>query len=289
MENSPIYLVCYTEPSQYPTKSCGYMKEEIRKKIATAIADATEVPVEECFSLLEAPKSSDHGDLAFPCFQLARTWKTAPPVCAKTLREKLQLPPEVESATETGPFLNFRFHRARYATGVLTEISTKQERHGVEDRHAQTIIVEYSSPNIAKPFHVGHLRTTLIGNSLDRVLRHRGYNVISINHLGDWGTQFGFVWAGCKLWGKPETDSVAGLVDRYIQATTLKAEQEKEGKESDEGSVNEMARKYFLDLENNVPYARDFWQWCLDISLEYFRTTYERLNVRFDHYTGESF
>ena len=154
------------------------------------------------------------------------------------------------------------------------------------------MIIEYSSPNIAKPFHVGHLRTTFIGNALDRVYRYLGYDVISINHLGDWGTQFGFVYAGCELWGKPTEPTVNQLVELYKKATSLRDAQDKDlVSEADRAvpNVNDIARKFFVDLEDGQKYALEFWQWCLDISMKYFLEAYERLNVKFDHYTGESF
>ena len=260
------------------------MKLQLRKTIAEAISQQTTIPFEEIS--LEAPKKKAFGDLAFPCFQLAKLWKKSPPECAVQLAEAIKLPPGVLEANPTGPFLNFRFDRTLFSTSVVREAlegSTKIAKLN------KTVVVEYSSPNIAKPFHVGHLRATLIGNCLDRLYRHLCWNTHSVNHLGDWGTQFGFVWAGCELWGKPENDSVLGLLETYRKATGLKSEQEERGVADGEKDINEMARQYFIDLESGEAYAVDFWKWCSKISLAYFKQTYDRLGVSFDHYTGESF
>jgi arginyl-tRNA synthetase len=166
---------------------------------------------------------------------------------------------------------------------------TKFDNFSLLPSKKETVIVEYSSPNIAKPFHVGHLRATLIGNALDRMYRFHGYQVESINHLGDWGTQFGYVWAGCSIWGVPSEFTVANLVELYKKATSLKEEQEKHPPQESEKNVQDIARSYFLDLEKGQREAITFWKQCVDVSLEYLKSTYKRLDISFDHYTGESF
>lgn len=267
------------------------IRETLRTALSDVIAGATSLPKEEIFRLLEKPKNREHGDLAFPCFALAKNWKVAPPQAAARLEKEISLPSGIASVQTLGPFLNFRFDRSEFSRAVI-ESSLGTPKLGARQQSSGKVLLEYSSPNIAKPFHVGHLRATLIGNALDRVYRHLGHNVESINHLGDWGTQFGFVWAGCKLWGKPTEPTVAALVDLYRRATALKEAQEKNtvaAEDSGQPEVNAIAREYFIDLEEAKPYAVEFWQWCLDVSLKYFRETYQRLNVHFDHYTGESF
>lgn len=272
------------------------MKKAIKSALAQAIATKTGLDETQVVGLLERPKDSEMGDLAFPCFLLAKSWKCAAPDCAKRLQSELELPANVEQSVAVGPFLNFKFRRGSFVVGVLEGIKEKNIENiffqVVPKASAERVVLEYSSPNIAKPFHVGHLRATLIGNSLDRVYRRLGYPTVSINHLGDWGTQFGFVWAGCALWGKPATPTVKTLVELYRRATTLKEEQEK-GETPAEAShypdVNALARAYFLDLERGRPEAVQFWRWCSDISLEYLKKTYARLGIHFDHYTGESF
>ena len=263
------------------------MKQKLREAIAQSLAAATGLEKDSALRLLEQPKNPAHGDVAFPCFLVAKDRKIPPPACAQQIKESIVLPEGISDVTTAGPFLNFRFDRAAFAAAVIRD--TLVAPGAVKPAAPKTVIVEYSSPNIAKPFHVGHLRATLIGNCLDRLHRHLGHNTISINHLGDWGTQFGFVWAGCNLWGKPKNNSVVELLETYRRATGLKEEQEKSGVPEGGTDINAMARQYFLDLEEGKDYAVEFWRWCSDISLAYFKETYRRLDVAFDHYTGESF
>lgn len=270
------------------------MKKAIQSAIARSIAAASGLEATALEPLLERPKNAEFGDLAFPCFMLAKSWKLAPAACAEKLARELALPPSVESVTPTGPFLNFRFARGPFIAGAVRDALRKSflERAGAPEIAREKIVLEYSSPNIAKPFHVGHLRATLLGNSLDRIYRRLQYPTVTVNHLGDWGTQFGFVWAGCELWGKPESPSVKTLVELYKKATSLKEQQEKGTVQPEWQSlpdVNSMARGFFLDLEEGKGYAVEFWKWCSEISLRYLRATYDRLGVHFDHYTGESF
>jgi arginyl-tRNA synthetase len=268
------------------------MKNKLKTELAAALAAGTNLKQSLVEKLIETPKNPAHGDFAFPCFLFAKEKKIPPAVCAQTLAEELRLPQGISEALPVGPFLNFRIRRTEFAASVIREVLVGDQTAGPSRnvRTPQTVVLEYSSPNIAKPFHVGHLRATLIGNCLDRVYRRLGYRLISVNHLGDWGTQFGFVWAGCELWGKPEHPSVRTLVELYRRATALKEEQEKQTAKPESGpSVNEMARGFFRDLEDGTPYAVEFWKWCSEISLQYLRETYTRLGVSFDYYTGESF
>lgn len=266
------------------------MKEQYARTLASALGPALGLTEAEIFSAIESPKNSKFGDLALPCFELAKRRQIPPPQCARELADSIKLPPGFSSVLAVGPFLNFHLDRPPYIEAVIRQcIAGSWLRTGTPDK---TMLLEYSSPNIAKSFHVGHLRATLIGNCLDKLYRFQNYHVESINHLGDWGTQFGFVWAGCELWGKPAEPTVSSLVDLYRRATSLKERQEKSELGPDETAlpdVNEMARKYFVDLELGKEYAVEFWRWCLDISMVYFKATYERLGVHFDHYIGESF
>ena len=270
------------------------MKLELKRRLAKALAEVSSLSEDALAVFIEQPKNREHGDLAFPCFSLAKQLKLPPPACAAKLAGEVSLPEGFDRVIALGPFLNFRFERGAFVQHAVDKILSGESPAAPSLPVGTKVLVEYSSPNIAKPFHVGHLRATLIGNSLDRVYRRLGYPTESINHLGDWGTQFGFVWAGCKLWGKPSEPSVAALVELYRKATSLKEQQEallKAGTPlaDDEQDVNALARGYFIDLERGEPAAVEFWQWCLDISLVYLKDTYERLGVRFDHYTGESF
>jgi len=267
------------------------MFEQVNQTIAEALASHTDLPLSEIGPLLEQPKNKEFGDIAFPCFILAKALKKSPKDCASDLSSKLELPEGVEEVTPVGPFLNFRYSRSPIFKHAITKVL---DGRIVDNVGKERVVLEYSSPNIAKPYHVGHLRTTLIGNSLDRVYRSLGYSVVTVDHLGDWGTQFGFVWVGCELWGKPENPTVKALVDLYRKATSLREKQEEKPEELTEEEktfppVNEKARAFFLDLEAGKEYAHEFWSWCREISLDYLKKTDARLGVKFDHYIGESF
>lgn len=269
------------------------MKAQLKNLLSAAIAEAIGEEQSKVSPLIEQPKNRDHGDLCFPCFTLAKREKLPPPQCAAQLAAKLQLPSQFDAVTVIGPFLNVRFARGGFTGAVVNSFLVGDTIDlAVKSGRRERVVIDYSSPNIAKPFHVGHLRATLIGNALDRIYRRLGCTVTSVNHLGDWGTQFGFVFAGCQLWGKPEQPTVKALVQIYRRATGLKEQQEKGTVPPEDAalpSVNDIARQYFLDLEAGKPAAVAFWQWNLDVSLVYLRKTYDRLGVNFDHYLGESF
>jgi len=264
----------------------------VKDQIVQALSHSTGLTQAQLSEILIEPKELRYGDFSFPCYVLAKQWGIAPPECAKKLEQMLKPPPQVERSEAAGPYLNFFLKRAPQVERVIKEILTRREAIGSEQNSEHTIIIEYSSPNIAKPFHVGHLRTTVIGHALDRIYRHLGYRVISINHLGDWGTQFGFVWVGCELWGRPQNATVFDLVAYYTKAANLRKAQEKGEVPPEDAKypdVNQMAREYFRKLEAGEKTAVDFWQWCLNISLDYLRNLYKRLGIHFDFYTGESF
>ncbi len=262
------------------------------KNLVSAIAAAGSISAEAVCRALVRTKDIAHGDYAFPCFPLAKEWKLSPPDCAKKLQQSITLPSGFERCEVVGPYLNFFFERKAFVQETVRNILAAGLDVGKADNSAETYVIDYSSPNIAKPFHVGHLRATLIGMSLDRLYRHLGYKVVAINHLGDWGTQFGFVYAGFKVWGLPEKPSVDDFVDRYRRASGLrKAQDEKTvaAEDADKPEINQIARDYFIRLEAGDKEATDFWQWVLDISMEYFKNAYARIGARFDHYMGESF
>lgn len=248
-------------------------------ELAEAISAVTAQPAAEIEKMLAKTKRREHGDLAYPAFEWAKSVGIPPPAAAAKLVSEIQLPSGVAAVEQMGPYANFRFDRVDFANAAVAPKPVPSGR--------ETIILEYSSPNIAKPFHVGHLRTTMIGHSLAQTMKARGFNVIQVNHLGDWGTQFGFVFAGCELFGQPEP-SVDGLVEVYGRASALRKEQDAGGRK-EFPDVNQMAREYFVRLEAGDPDARKFWEWCLEISLTYLKSAYARLGITFDHYTGESF
>ncbi len=258
------------------------------KSLSSSISEASKLEPDLVAKILTRTEDLKHGDFAFPCFILAKAWKMSPPEAAKRLSSEIKLPAGFSKFEVSGPYLNFFIDRTEHTKKYVRTALKADARFGAQPAREETYLVEYSSPNIAKPFHVGHLRTTLIGLSLDRVYRHLGYKVHSINHLGDWGTQFGFVYAGCELWGRPEKPTVDDLVDIYVKATNLKKAQE-ENQEKEKPDVNQIARDYFKRLEAGEANAVEFWRWCLDLTVGYLKDIYARLGIFFDHYTGESF
>lgn len=263
----------------------------MRSDLVQAISEASELSLIEVEKLFARTKELKHGDWTFPCFTLSKSWKLSPPECAKKLAQALKLPPSINRAEVTGPYLNFFVDRGQFSTATLGSILDGRETLK-SPQTSKPIVLEYSSPNIAKPFHLGHLRNNLIGSCLNRLYRFLGYKVIAINHLGDWGTQFGFVYAGCKLWGRPKTESVDEIVNVYIRATKLHEEQENKSVSAENLNyplVGELAREYFRQLEAGDPESVAFWKWCLDLSLKYFDDLYKRFNCSFDLTLGESF
>lgn len=262
-------------------------------KLVKALSTASNLPEDLVARTLMPAKQRSHGDFSFPCFVIAKELKVDPVKAAESLATKVTLPENIERLEVLGPYINFFRKRSQFVAEVLARPDADLKSGiAAEQQTAKTVIIEYSSPNIAKPFHIGHLRTTLIGHSLDRIYRYLGYNVVSINHLGDWGTQFGFVFAGCHLWGRPENATIFDLVEIYIRATTLRKQQDEgcvPSEHADKPEINELAKEYFRNLEAGQQDAVDFWQWCLDISLDYLKKLYARLGVHFDFYTGESF
>ena len=175
---------------------------DFKKEIANSIAKVVELNVEELKSFIEVPKDSTNGDYAFPCFKLAKELKKSPMIIANEIKEEIVLNNEViEKVEVVSGYLNFYVNKQKLAEEVIKEIQENDEYGKSEIGEGTTVLVEYSSPNIAKPFHIGHLRTTLIGSALYNVYKYLGYNTVGINHLGDYGTQFGKMIEAYKLWG----------------------------------------------------------------------------------------
>ncbi|MCL4123601.1 UNVERIFIED_CONTAM: hypothetical protein GTU68_027506 [Idotea baltica] len=255
--------------------------------IAKCLSSVSGIDQAELIKGITDTKDISHGDYAFPCFQLSKSLKKSPNEIAIELKGQISLPKEFSKVEALGPYLNFFLDRSTLAKDTVSQVLEDKFNFG-KSKFDEKIVIDYSSPNIAKPFHVGHFRTTAIGHSLEKIYRHRGYNVISINHLGDWGTQFGFVYAGKEIWGLPENPEVSDLVNLYKEATQLKADQEEDNR-LDLPKVNQMARDYFINLEAGQPEAVKFWELCLEVSMKYLRRIYERLGVNFDYFIGESF
>lgn len=255
--------------------------------IANKISKVTNLNENELETYIETPKDIKNGDYAFPCFRLAKELKKAPPIIANEIKEKLEKEMEEENSIEEisviGGYLNFFINKEILAKEVLTEISKTQEYAKSEIGKGKNIIVEYSAPNIAKPFHIGHLRTTLIGNALYKTYKYLGYNVTGINHLGDYGTQFGKMIEAYKMWGSEynlEEDPINKMMDMYVRINNLCKEDE---------VVLERCRENFRLLESKDKYCVDLWTRFKDLSMVEFSKIYDILNVKFDSYNGEAF
>ena len=257
---------------------------DARTDIAKAIAAITDIDEAELSSYIEIPPDRSMGDYAFPCFRLAKAMRKAPPAIAEELRAGITLPSSITKAEVKGGYLNFFEDRAGAASATIKRVLAEGENYGHSDEGSgKNVCVEFSSINIAKPFHIGHLPSTAIGNSLHRIYKALGYNTIAINHLGDWGTQFGKMIVAYKKWGggKPiEESTVRELVKLYVRFH--------EEAEKDE-SLNDEARAWFRKIEQGDSEAVDLWQRMKTLTLKEVGEVYKLLGVEFDSYAGESF
>jgi len=239
---------------------------------------------DEISKLIEIPPSYEMGDFAFPVYKLSKEYKKAPNLISKELEENLPDNEYFEKIEAVGPYLNFFIDKEKLASVVIEEIKEKKEKYGSSSLgEGKKVIVEFSSPNIAKPFHIGHIRSTVIGNSLSKIYKFLGFDVVTINHLGDYGTQFGMLISAYKRWGDKkqiESDPIRELLKLYVR---FNSEAEKDPELMDE------ARFWFKKLEEKDEEALELWQWIRDISLKEFHKVYDLLNISFDSYAGESF
>ena len=254
----------------------------MKNQIIELISNAAELDKETVANILEIPPKADMGDYAFPCFQLAKTLRKAPPIIAAEIGEKIGNVDIIDRLEVKGAYLNFFLKKEMFVKSMIDNASV--DNFGASSiGNGKTICIDYSSPNVAKNFHVGHLRTTIIGNSLYKIFSKLGYKVERINHLGDWGTQFGKLIVAYKAWGSKEAvekDGVAELMRLYVK---FHEEAEKDD------SLNDEARGWFTKMEQGNEEALEIWQWFVDISLKEYKGTYELLGMEFDHYLGESF
>jgi len=234
-------------------------------------------------NLLEQPKSSDLGDIAFPAFSLAKVERKAPQAIAADIVEKLDTT-YFEKVVATGPYVNFFLNKAEISGQVIKEVIKEGADYGQQDEGKNgNVTIDLSSPNIAKPFSVGHLRSTVIGDALSNIFRKLGYNTIKVNHLGDWGKQFGLLMVAYKKWGNKaavEANPIDELLELYVR---INAEIENDPSLDDEG------RLWFKKLEDGDPEATELWQWFRDESLVEFNRIYDLLGVQFDSLNGEAF
>ncbi|MBR4071458.1 MAG: arginine--tRNA ligase [Clostridia bacterium] len=245
-----------------------------------------ELTAEAVFEMLEYPPDTTMGDVALPCFKLSRTLRKAPPMIAKELCEAISGKGEgvISSVTADGGYLNFKVSTDYLINNVLLAVEEKGDMYGSNGMgEGKTVVLDYSSPNISKPFHIGHLGTTVIGHSLKLLHEFEGYKCVGINHLGDWGTQNGKQIVAFKRWGdreKVEKEGIDALVELYVK---FHAEAELDP------SLNDEARAEFKKLEEHDPENIALWKWFIDVSFKEYEVTYNQLGISFDSYNGESF
>ena len=257
---------------------------DFKKEISKKIAEATKIDTKEIENFIEVPKTLANGDYSFPCFKLAKTLKKAPPVIASEIKSNLELDDSIiEKVDVIGGYLNFYINKKLRTEEVLKAIIKNEDYGSSNIGSGKNIIVEYSSPNIAKPFHIGHLGTTAIGGALYNIYKHLGYNVTGINHLGDYGTQFGKMIEAYKRWGNEyELDQhpIDDLLDLYIRINDLCKEDEE---------VLNLCRENFKKLEDGDKYCVELWNIFKDLSLKEFKRVYDMLGSQFDSWNGEAF
>ena len=257
---------------------------DFKQTIAKAIAEVVNIDEKELESYIEIPKDTNNGDYAFPCFRLAKELKKAPPMIANDIKEKIQIDETIiEKVEVVGGYLNFYIQQKQMVEEVLKEIDVQEEYGKSEIGKGKNIVIDYSAPNIAKPFHIGHLRSTVIGGALYNIYKYLGYHTIGVNHLGDYGTQFGKLIEGYKLWGKEyniEEDPINELTKIYIRINQVCKEDEK---------VLEQCRMNFKLLEDGDPYCTEIWEKFRSLSLKEFQKVYDLLGSHFDSWNGEAF
>ncbi|MCT4605611.1 MAG: arginine--tRNA ligase [Marinisporobacter sp.] len=258
---------------------------DFKKEIADILSEKIEgLTTEEILDMMELPPNSQMGDFAFPCFKLAKIFRKAPNMIAKEIAESITENDLFEKVENMAAYVNFFIDKATFAKSVVEEVIGKKDQFGASDLgKGKKVIVEFSSPNIAKPFHIGHIRSTVIGNAIYKLYDFLGYDTVTINHLGDYGTQFGKLIVAYKNWGNKEEvekDPIPTLLKLYIK---LHEEAEKHPELEDE------SRMWFKRLEDGDEEAKRLWQWFRDVSLKEFNRVYGMLNISFDSYAGESF
>lgn len=257
---------------------------DFKEEIAKSIANVVKMDIEELMSFIEVPKDSKNGDYAFPCFKLAKELKKSPMIIASEIKEKIVLDNSIiERVDVVSGYLNFWVNKEKLAEVVIKEMQENNEYGKSKVGKGKNIVIDYSAPNIAKPFHIGHLRSTVIGGALYKIYKYLGYNTIGVNHLGDYGTQFGKMIEGYTLWKDEydlEKDPINQLMEIYIRINNLCKEDEK---------VLEKCRDNFKKLEDGDPYCVELWEKFKELSLKEFEKVYKLLDCKFDSWNGEAF
>ena len=257
-----------------------------KNEISKLISDSININIDNITGFIEIPNDSNLGDYAFPCFRLAKELKMPPQKIAEQILENMKYDKElIDNVEIVGGYLNFFINKETFVKESIKEFDKKRENYGSSDiGKGKNIVIDYSSPNIAKPFHIGHLRSTVIGGSLYKIYKFLGYNSIGFNFLGDWGVQFGKVMAGISLW-KDEYKFIPGeeintILDIYVRFS-------KEEKENPD--MTKLAKSWLKKLEEHDEETYKTWEWIRKISLENFQKTYKLLNSNFDVYHGEAY
>ena len=257
---------------------------DIKKEITNLIKEIIDIDEEIIYNNISLIKEKDKGDYTFPCFTLSKILKKAPNVISDELKNNIKINEKIEKIESINGYLNFYINKEFLTKEVFNEFNEKKEKYGSSNiGNGKTILIDYSSPNIAKPFHIGHMRSTIIGGALYNLYKFLGYNTVGINHLGDYGTQFGKLIEGYKLWKNEyniEKNPIDELTKIYVRINNLCDENPE---------VLERCRENFKKLEEKDPYYVDLWQKFRDLSLKEFQKTYDLLGSKFDSYNGESF
>ena len=255
-----------------------------KNEIAKRINAITNVDVASLESYIEVPPNTELGDFAFPCFKLAKELKKAPPMIANELKEQLSEDEVISRIDVVGGYLNFFINKSAFVKNVLTDVLAKGDDFGKSDiGNGKTIVIDYSSPNIAKPFHIGHLRTTVIGGALYKMYKAVGYNVVGINHLGDWGMGISKSIAGYEMWKDEYTfdeNAIYSILDIYVRFNKL---------EKEDPTMTDKARDVLIRIENHDEETTKLWKWIIDVSLENYNKVYALLGSEFDSFNGEAF
>lgn len=253
-------------------------------EIINLISKAANVDLEQLQGFIEIPANKEMGDYAFPCFRLAKTLKKSPIQIANDIVLKIEKKDFIDKIEVVNAYINFYINKEFYIQNVLKNVFEQGDNYGKSNiGNNRNIVIDYSSPNIAKPFHIGHLRSTVIGNALYNIFNTLGYKSIGINHLGDWGTQFGKLIVAYKNWGDKEIIEKEGI--KELSRIYVKFHDEAEKNDS----LNDEARSWLVKMQNGDKEALELWKWFCDISLNEFKKVYDRINIKFDYYTGESF
>ena len=254
-----------------------------KEQITNIIAEKVDLPKEEVAKILEVPQDKSNGDYAFPCFRLAKVLRKAPQLIAADIADSIRDNELFEKVEQVNAYVNMFIDAEEYTKATLKEALDYEHFGTSTEGNGKVITIDFSSPNIAKPFHIGHIRSTVIGNSINLIYRALGYEVVRLNHVGDYGTQFGKMIVAYRKWGNEEDVKREPIVTLLGLYTKFHVEA------ADHPELDDQAREAFRKLENGEKEEVELWQWFREVSLKEFGGVYDILGVKFDNYNGESF